>query len=273
VNCSHAQILIHALLDNELDAGHATDVEAHVGSCAACSERLAAFAIMRKVLGRGDLMEVAPVPLRKRLQLVPSPIVGGRSAAAAASRRHLDRRFSLRGFVLGAALSGAAAATVLIGMLRDNEEQRIAGEVVSAHLRSLQPGHLVDVETSDQQTVKPWFNGKLALKPPVFDLAADDFALIGARLDIIDDETVAAIVYRRRKHVINLFVGQQRQQTNHPIISTTLQGYHARHWSQNELEFWAVSDIADAELENFVRNVEDGELAKRQVDQSGHSSE
>ena len=77
MNCSHAQILIHALLDNELDAGHATDVAAHVGSCAACSERLAAFEIMRKVLGRGDLMEVAPVPLRKRLQLVPSPLWAG----------------------------------------------------------------------------------------------------------------------------------------------------------------------------------------------------
>jgi anti-sigma factor RsiW len=110
MNCSQTEILIHALLDNELDTSHAIDVEAHLRTCAACSEELAAFETTRKVVVQADLMEFAPVPLRKRLQLVPSPIVGATAAVAAANSRCLSRR----SFAPGLALSGAVAATILL---------------------------------------------------------------------------------------------------------------------------------------------------------------
>jgi anti-sigma factor RsiW len=114
MNCSQTEILIHALLDNELDAGHAIEVEAHLRTCAACSEELAAFETTRKVVVQADLMEFAPVPLRKRLQLVPSPIVGATAAVAAANGRCLSRRSFAPGLLLGVALSGAVAATILL---------------------------------------------------------------------------------------------------------------------------------------------------------------
>jgi anti-sigma factor RsiW len=113
MNCSQTEILIHALLDNELDAGHAIDVEAHLSACAACSEELAAFETTRKVVVQADLMETAPVPLRKRLQLVPSPIVGA-AAVGVANSRYLCRRSFVAELLLGVALSGAAAATMLL---------------------------------------------------------------------------------------------------------------------------------------------------------------
>ena len=113
MNCSQREILIHALLDNELDTSHAIDVEAHLRICAACSEELVAFETTRKVVVQADLMEFAPVPLRRRLQLVPSPIVGA-AAVGAANSRYFTRRSFVSELLLGVALSGAVAATILL---------------------------------------------------------------------------------------------------------------------------------------------------------------
>jgi anti-sigma factor RsiW len=138
-----------------------------------------------------------------------------------------------------------------MGVLRDDQDQRITGEVVSAHLRSLQPGHLTDVETSDQHTVKPWFNGKLDVAPLVTDLTAQGFTLIGGRLDDISGETLAAIVYRRRNHVINLFVAEGLGAKSVSPVAAARHGFNVRHWREGGLDFWAVSDINADELADF----------------------
>jgi anti-sigma factor RsiW len=148
-------------------------------------------------------------------------------------------------------LSAAVAATLLVAVVRDDHEQRIAGEVVSAHLRSLQPGHLTDVETSDQHTVKPWFNGKLDAAPPVIDLTEQGFTLVGGRLDDINGETAAAIVYRRRHHVINLFVARHPGSGHGRKAAEIRHGFNVRHWTDEGLDFWAVSDINAGELDEF----------------------
>jgi anti-sigma factor RsiW len=258
MNCSEAEVLIHALIDGELDAGHARDVEAHVSTCADCGQKLVDFRAMRATMSTAQLKDTAPAQLRARIEAAlpaAAPAAAAPSAVAPAvvtfNPQRFNRRFFVGGFALGTALSGAIAATLVLGVLRDDQEQRIAGDVVSAHLRSLQPGHLTDVETSDQHTVKPWFNGKLDVAPPVIDLTAQGFTLIGGRLDDINGETVAAIVYRRRNHVINLFVAESAAAKPAGTAAVTRHGFNVRHWTDGGLDFWAVSDINAAELAEF----------------------
>ena len=253
MNCTECEILIHALLDGELDAGHTRDVEAHVADCPACAEKLKAFRAMRGAFGDSNLKEAAPASLRSRIDAVlPKP--SARSGTVTPLVRPSRRNF-FGGFAAGAALSGALAASLVFTIFHTDSEQTIADEVVSAHIRSLQLGHLMDVETSDQHTVKPWFDGKVDVAPPVIDLTAEGFTLLGGRLDYIDGAPVASVVYRRRKHIINLFVAR-RLGSNHAFVSArTVQGYNVRHWAAQGLDFWAVSDLDGEELGEFVRKI------------------
>ena len=255
MNCSEAETLIHALIDNELDAGHAREVEAHAATCADCAAKLAAFGTMRAAMNEANLKESAPIYLRDRIEAaLPAP--ARTSTSAAPSRlnlRPLSRRFFVGGFASGALLSGAIAAALVIGVFRGDENELVASDVVSAHLRSLQPGHLTDVETSDQHNVKPWFNGKLDVAPPVVDLTAQGFTLIGGRLDDVNGETAAAVVYRRRNHVINLFIYRHAGAEQAKLIADTRHGFAIRHWADGGLDFWAISDINGAELDEFCR--------------------
>ncbi len=253
MNCADSEILLHALIDAELDAGHVRDVEAHVATCPACAEKLKGFRALREAIAGANLREAAPVSLRNRIEAaLPLP-----SARVIAPRKFFQpsRRTFFGGFAIGTALSAAVAASLVLTVVRNDQEQTIANDVVSAHIRSLQAGHLMDVETSDQHTVKPWFNGKLDVAPPVIDLTAQGFTLLGGRLDYIDGEPVASVVYQRRKHVINLFVAQRLGAEHAGVKTETIQGYNVRHWSEEGLNFWAVSDIAADELEEFGQKI------------------
>jgi anti-sigma factor RsiW len=253
MNCAECEIMLHALIDGELDAGHARDVEAHVSTCAACAGKLKTFRAMREKMAAADLKEAAPAHLRSRIEAaLPSP-----SAQIIAPRKFFQpsRRTFFGGFAAGSALSAAIAASLVLTVFRNDQNQQIADEVVSAHIRSLQAGHLMDVETSDQHTVKPWFDGRIDVAPPVIDLTAEGFTLLGGRLDYIDDEPVASVVYRRRKHVINLFVAQRLGAKHGGAMAETIQGYNVRQWSEAGLDFWAVSDLAGDELDEFVQKI------------------
>jgi anti-sigma factor RsiW len=144
----------------------------------------------------------------------------------------------------------------MFAIVRSDQDQRMFSEVISAHLRSLQAEHLTDVETSDQHTVKPWFNGKLDVSPPVVDLTAQGFTLLGGRLDYIDGAGVAAIVYRRRRHIINLFVAASTGSEDRRAKIETVQGFNIRRWTEQGLNFWAVSDINADELQEFGQKFE-----------------
>jgi anti-sigma factor RsiW len=254
MNCAEFEVLLHALIDGELDAGHARDVEAHAAGCSACAERLASFRALHDATSGAALKEAAPMHLRSRIE--GSLAAQAKPNAAAQRFFRPSRRGFFGGFALGSALSAAVAASLVLAVMRDNQQQTIADEVVSAHIRSLQAGHLMDVETSDQHTVKPWFNGRVDVAPPVVDLTAEGFTLLGGRLDYIDGEPVAAIVYQRRKHLINLFVAQRLGVRHNSALSEAIQGYNVRHWSQGGLDFWAVSDLAGDELDEFVQKIE-----------------
>ena len=162
----------------------------------------------------------------------------------------------IKGFAGGAALSAIAASGVLVLVMRRDDERRVLGEVVSAHLRSLQAQHLIDVQSSDQHTVKPWFNGRLDVAPPVADLTAQGFTLLGGRLDYVDAKPAAVIVYRRRVHIINLFCAPAPGSGDRAATMESLHGFNVRRWRENGLSLWAVSDINAEELAEFGEKFE-----------------
>jgi anti-sigma factor RsiW len=238
------ETLLHALVDSELDAGHAREVEGHVASCERCAAQLRDYRGMHEALSAPGTRYRAPESLRQRIEGA-LPTTNERQSRAVVPGRRL-----LKGFAMGSAMSTALAACLVLFVVHTQEDQRIVGDVVSAHLRSLQGNHLIDVQSTDQHTVKPWFNGRLDVAPPVIDLTSQGFTLIGGRLDYIDGRPVAAIVYKRRLHVINLFVSQSAGSESRATMEK-LQGFAVWSWAWSDLNFRAVSDINPVELQEF----------------------
>ncbi|HKA23786.1 MAG TPA: anti-sigma factor [Candidatus Eisenbacteria bacterium] len=242
---SHREVRerLSAHLDEELDPVASAEVAAHLRACAECAGEAARLGSLRTTL-RGHLeAHAAPDPLRARIEVLLGPT----------HRPEHRRSFSWK----PAAWAGAVAFATIVGFLLArapiDAEQALAQEVVSSHVRSLMASHLTDVTSTDQHTVKPWFDGKIDFAPPVQDLAPQGFPLLGGRLDYLDGHPVAALVYGRRKHVINLFVWPRSGDRDPHQI--TLQGYHALHGARNGMEYWAVSDLQASELQSFVQEL------------------
>jgi anti-sigma factor RsiW len=240
------ETLLQALVDSELDAGNAREVEGHVASCGRCATQLRYYRGIHEAMSSAPGARYqAPESLRRRIEAALPTEIERQPRAIAPGRRSL-----LKGFAMGSAMSTALAACLVLFVVHTQEDQRIVGDVVSAHLRSLQGNHLIDVQSTDQHTVKPWFNGRLDVAPPVIDLTSQGFTLIGGRLDYIDGRPVAAIVYKRRLHVINLFVSQSVSSES-GATTEKLQGFTVWSWAWSDLNFRAVSDINPEELQEF----------------------
>ena len=253
MTCEEAQILLHALIDDELDASNARQLEAHIATCPRCTAELASYRRMREMMNKTELRFTAPASLRQRLdEVLPKPAPAAPSNVTPLA----SRRSVLRSFALGSAVSALAATLFVAVVMRPDDQQLIEAEIVSSHLRSLQPGHLIDVVSTDKHTVKPWFNGKLDVSPPVIDLTAQGFTLIGGRLDYVNERAIGAVVYKRRAHVINLFVAQTSNMAHKAAKMDTIQGFNIRRWSDRGMNFWAVSDIGADELAEFGEKFE-----------------
>lgn len=236
--CVDQELLLGGLIDGELDAANTALVEAHVARCEGCREELERLQAIRNLLRTDGVRHSAPEMLRQRLADAPelSPKVGNRQV--------------LPGW-LAPGLAGALAASLAMVLLVPASEQAgIDQQLVSSHVRSLQPGHLTDVQTTNQHIVKPWFNGKIDFSPPVPELADQGFPLAGGRLDSIDGKTVAAIVYHRRLHTVNLFVWPAKPSGERASVED---GFELAEWSDGGLRFAAVSDIPPQELRQFER--------------------
>ena len=244
MTCAESAILIHPLLDGELDTGHAREVERHLEACRNCGAQFQVYRKMQQAMSAAQLRFTAPPTLRPRIEAALPPVSVSRPISA------MNRRSMLKGFAMGTALS-AMAASLVIGVITTDQDH-VLSEVLSAHIRSLQGDHLMDVQSSDRHSVKPWFNGKIDLSPPVLDLTAEGFRLIGGRLDYIDGKAVACIVYLRRRHIINLFVLNGEGWEYQASGLETIQGFNIRRWSAEGLEFFAVSDLNAEELLEFV---------------------
>jgi mycothiol system anti-sigma-R factor len=242
VSCEYTRTVLHGYLDGELDATRAAEFECHLENCRECAIALGSEETLRSSLQRSGLYENAPVSLRKKVRT---------DLDAAVSPQEL--RISAWRWLAAAAALLIVAAVSWYAWPRPTKDSAstapfTAAEIIDAHVRSLQPGHLMDVASSDQHTVKPWFDGKLSFVPPVKDFADEGFTLMGGRLDVLGGQNVAALVYARRKHVINVFVLSTKEPDT-PIHPPGLrQGYQWRHWRRQGMEYCAISDASDSDL-------------------------
>ncbi len=243
MRCSDVNDLIHAYLDRELDLSGSLEIERHMKECPACTRNYAGHKSMRSAIARTSLYHHAPDDLHRRIRTVLHREAGSDSW-----------RPKRRGWILLWAPLGAVALALLAIIpiaTHLSQQSRLSDEIVSAHVRSLMPGHLTDVASSDQHTVKPWFNGRLDFSPPVKDLAAQGFPLAGGRLDYVAGRPVAALVYERRRHLINVFIWPEGPKGE----KGSRGGYNMVWWNRDSMTFCAVSDINPAELDEFVREL------------------
>jgi anti-sigma factor RsiW len=242
LNCELAQTTVHGYFDGELDAVRSAEFEHHLETCTQCQAALESIERLSKLMATSNLYERASAQLRERVrkQLAPTP-----RATTIAGRK---RNWLLLPAV---ALSSAALAAMIIAFVlipSRNQSARITAELIDAHVRSLQQGHLTDVQSTDQHTVKPWFDGKLNFIPPVTDYSAQGFPLVGGRLDVIDGHDVAALIYSRRKHLINVFVWPSSLQLPNFTPSGSQQGFNWLTWESGDMRFCAVSDVSGSDL-------------------------
>ena len=237
MSCEQVQRDLDAYVDHELDTESAVAMREHVDTCPDCRRDVAE----REALGR--LVRAAPYfPAPDRL----------RARVSAQTTRSRSMRRVLT-WAAAAALVVSVGSGITVWRSTSTGGGALADEVVDSHVRSLMASHLFDVESTDRHTVKPWFLGKLDFAPPVADLASIGFPLVGGRLDIIGGRPAAALVYQRQKHTINVFISPQRDDTIARTYRRSVRGFNIHHWIHGDMSFWAVSDLNDAELTEFVR--------------------
>jgi len=244
MNCQQARPLIEFYADGELDAARILELEKHFRDCPACMNAWRNAQSLKKALKQDALFFSAPAELRRAIK------------AELRSEPEAKLSFSFWRWWTAAGAGFATACLVLllaVSLTSSSSEHRLAQEIVSGHVRSLMADHVMDVVSTDQHTVKPWFNGKLDFSPPVKDLAGQGFPLVGGRLDYIDGRTAAALVFHRNKHVINLFIWPGKAKDMNPAVSSPLQGHNLVHWSKAGMTFWTVSDLNEKEMMEFAQ--------------------
>jgi anti-sigma factor RsiW len=251
MNCDRVQLLLNGYIDGELDLVSSLDIEEHLQGCAACSSHYRQLMSLHTAASNKALYRSAPASLEKRIRASL-----GKAGSTSPARFIFPWTWVTTTALLAVFLLSIAG---FLGrsLFPSQSETSLTQQVQTAHVRSLMANHLMDVASTDQHTVKPWFNGKLDFSPPVTDLAGQGFPLIGGRLDYLDGRPVAALVYQRNKHYINLFIWPSTDKQA-GLQNSTYNGYHFFHWNQSGMTFWAVSDVESAELGIFVQLFQNG---------------
>jgi anti-sigma factor RsiW len=265
MNCEEATKLMDGYLDGELDPITNQAIEQHLGECRNCDQAYKTHGSLIRAIGNATPYYKAPAELRQRIQLsLREEIDEGptRNVARDAKLLFPRRQPGPRALLLGTpwnwlALAAAVifAAIIALNLVprsqRSQADQFLATQLIAGHVRSLMANHLTDVASSDQHTVKPWLDAKLDFAPVVIDLSSEGFPLIGGRLDYLDNRTVAALIYQRRKHFINLFVWPAESNVTRPTKAMSRQGYQLLHWADSDFNYWAVSDVNVNDLQTF----------------------
>lgn len=243
MSCEQTRLYLHPYLDDELGVADAIRFEEHLAECAECRSTREQVLALRKALRSADL------------RFEPTDALASRVSAAlrqsAAPRRAPFR--SNNWMAIAASVVVAAGLSVLFMSRNSAHVDLMAREIVDSHIRSLQANHLMDVPSSDRHTVKPWFQGKVDFSPPVADLAAQGWPLEGGRLDYIQGKPVAALVYERRKHQVNVFLWPAGGHPDEDFRQQSEQGYQIVHWISSGMNYWLTSDVNGAELLDFAR--------------------
>jgi anti-sigma factor RsiW len=250
--CHDARLLLHAYLDDELDAAQSVAITRHLQSCSACSASYAEFSALRKAMAQPTLYRRAPDALREQwISPTPASTV---STPAAKQRRVAAPLAAAAGFA--AALLLAAPLWLYTSRHAATDTNTDISDVVSSHIRSMQQQHLMDVASTDQHTVKPWFDGKLDFAPRVKDLATEGFPLVGGRMDALEGHSVAALIYKRRLHIINLYQWPTSSGATAEDVAQW-HGYNVIRWTGDRMHYIAVSDVNESELRQFVLAFQD----------------
>ncbi|HEX5385541.1 MAG TPA: anti-sigma factor [Gemmatimonadales bacterium] len=252
--CGGLALQLTAYVDGELDSVAVAGVEAHLKTCAACAAEVERERQVHAALQ----MHVAPVraPAHLRAGIVDAV----RDARTVRTARAPGMGRLARWGAMAAVITLAAAGGYVAGgrgwsaqAIAGRRSDLLADELLAAHIRSLQPGHLTDVPSSEHHTVKPWFAGKLDFSPPVPSLDSLGFRLLGGRLDYVNDHPAAALAYARRQHIINLFLWPA--DSTSPPREETARGYQSVHGAAGGAAYWAISDLNAAELRQFAELV------------------
>lgn len=259
--CDDKIQLLHAYLDGELDPIRSVNFEEHLKSCTSCGQSLEAERALRKSMHLANLYHRAPASLADRVGRATQPTSSPRQVTSIGESNLSNRApalFSSRWISIAAGFLLAITVGAFLNYELQGPKQSdlIAQEVVASHIRSLQAGHLFDVQSTDQHTVKPWFDGKLDFAPPVRDFADQGYPLVGGRLDYIGNRNVAALVYQRRKHIINVFIWPEAEGgfSREPgEKSKTIDGYNLVDWRESGMYLCAVSDVNLDDLHQLVQ--------------------
>jgi anti-sigma factor RsiW len=244
MTCAESRPLLAAYLDRELDSATSAQLAAHVADCAACRAALDRAAAVHQALASAALAYAPPAELAGRIRAA----VGH----AARPRRTWYRQAQRWAAVpLAAMLAATVAFVTTVNLAGRAGRDQLVDELIGGHVRALMVDHLVDVASTDQHTVRPWFNGKIDFAPPVADFSAAGFPLVGGRVDYIGGRPVAVLVYHRRQHLVNVFIWPAEKADETPQ-TRAIQGYHLLRWDQSGLRYWAVSDLNAAELETLA---------------------
>jgi len=247
MNCDETRALVTAYVDAELDVAHSREVEWHIQTCPACARLVENQQRLRSSIQASGLRFDPPSSFDRRLD-----------AALRTAAKNPERARTAR-WPWVAIAAGIILALVLASKLgnpgKPVADSLLAQELVDSHVRSLLPGRLMDVESTDRHTVKPWFNGKLDFSPPVEDFTAEGFPLVGGRLDSLAGRTVAVLVYKRAQHVINLYVWPSAAPPSSPR-SAVVQGYNILNWTRANFAWSLVSDLNRDELQQFASRLQ-----------------
>jgi len=271
MNCEEAVKLMDGYLDGELDPITSQAIEQHLRDCGHCDQAYKTHGSLIHAIGNATPYFKASAELRERIQsslrkeTSEQPVRNGvRGAQVLFHKRQSEPRSILweppwnwLGLAAAIIFGAIIALNVVPRFQRPEADQFLATQLIASHVRSLMANHLTDVASSDQHTVKPWLDAKLDFAPAVVDLSEKGFPLMGGRLDYLDNRPVAALIYQRRKHFINLFVWPAGSDAAGGTKAMMRQGYQLLHWVDSDFNYWAVSDINDKDLQEFKQLFEE----------------